>query len=389
MKKKLLFAVSAFVSIVVLLNSCKKESLAEKSESSSFGDVTSSLNSTKSVTGTVALGRLLFFDTNLSDPKGQACASCHATTTSFSDPFHDAVSPGAVNGRFGNRNAPTAMYTMFNPPFHYSVEDTTYEGGLFVDGRANSLEDQARAPFLNPLEMNNSSAANVIKKVKAAAYYNIYKSIYGDITDVNVAYSNVVSAIAAFERSPELNPFTSKFDYVMKGQASFTEQERLGFTVFNDPAKGKCGNCHLTTPDAASGKILFTDFTYNSDGVPRNPKNPYYNISKTFNPLGNKFVDLGLGTIIKDPSLTGNFRVTTLRNVANTAPYFHNGVFNTLEQVVHFYNTRDVPGSGFAPPEVPDNVDTDETGNQHLTSKEEAAIVAFLKTLSDGYMPKK
>jgi len=386
MKKQLLFAVTAIITATLFLNSCKKENLAEKSNSS-FGDLSASLNSATPGT-TVALGRLLFFDTNMSDPKGQACASCHATTTSFSDPFHNAVSPGAFSGRFGNRNAPTASYTMFNPPFHYSVADTAYEGGLFVDGRVNSLEEQAMKPFLNPLEMNNSSVANVIKRLKAASYYNIYKGIYGDVTDVNVAFSNIASAIAAFERSPELNPFTSKFDYVMKGQATFTAQEQLGLTLFNDPAKGKCGNCHLTTPDDASGKILFTDFTYNSDGVPRNPTNPFYTQSKTYNVYGSKFMDLGLGALIKDPSLTGNFRVTTLRNIAVTAPYFHNGVFNTLEQVVHFYNTRDVPGSGFAPPEVPDNVDTEETGNQHLTANEEAAIVAFLKTLTDGYVPR-
>ncbi|HEY4324427.1 MAG TPA: cytochrome c peroxidase [Mucilaginibacter sp.] len=388
MNRKLLFVIVAFISISLLLNACKKDALNETGSPALPGNLTNSLN--PEVQGTpTTLGRLLFFDTNLSDPTGQACASCHAITTSFSDPFHNMISPGAAAGRAGNRNAPTASYTMFNPPFHYSVEDTTYEGGLFVDGRVNTLEEQAMKPFVNPLEMNNSSITGVIKRVKAAAYYPIYKKIYGDITDVNIAFNNIVSAMAAFERSPELSPFTSKFDYYLKGQAIFTEQERQGLALFNDPSRAKCGNCHLTTPDETSGKILFTDFTYNSDGVPKNPLNPFYKIPKAFNPLGTNYVDLGLGAILNDHTLDGNFRVTTLRNVAVTEPYFHNGVFNTLEQVVHFYNTRDVPGSGFAPPEVADNVDTDETGNQHLTAKEEAAIVAFLKTLTDGYIPSK
>ena len=119
--------------------------------------------------------------------------------------------------------------------------------------------------------------------------------------------------------------------------------------------------------------------------MPKNPNNPYYSIPTAFNPLGANYIDNGLGSIVNDPTLNGNFRVSSLRNVAVSAPYFHNGVFNTLEEVVHFYNVRDVPGSGIAPAEVPATVDTAETGNQHLSPQEEANIVSFLKTLTDGY----
>ncbi len=221
--------------------------------------------------------------------------------------------------------------------------------------------------------MANTDANSVVAKDRAAGYYPLYKKFYGEIHDVNTAFNNIAAAIADFERSPELNPFTSKFEYYMKGEARFTEQERLGLVLFTDPLRAKCANCHLTTPDERSGKILFTDFTYNSDGVPRNPLNPFYSIPSTYNPLGRGYRDLGLGGILNDPTLNGNFRVSSLRNIAVTSPYFHNGVFTTLKEVVHFYNTRDVPHSGFGRPEVAENIDTEETGNQHLTAREEAS----------------
>ena len=274
---------------------------------------------------------------------------------------------------------------MFNPPFGYDSSAGSFLGGLFVDGRVNTLEDQAKKPFLNPLEMNNADTGSVVAKVKNASYYNLYKNVYGDISDVAVAYDNIADAIAAFERSPELNPFTSKYDYYLKGQAFLTAQEINGLTLFNDTVRAQCANCHLTTPDAASGKILFTDFTYNNDGVPRNLYNPFYTIPPAFNASGANFIDYGLGALLNNHDHDGEFRVPSLRNIAISAPYFHNGAFGTLEEVVHFYNTRDVPGSGFAPPEVPRNVDSLETGNLHLTAQEEADIVAFLKTLTDGY----
>jgi cytochrome c peroxidase len=374
-----------FFSGLLLLNACKKESSVPEPEGSGATVAFGNIDNLAETAGTkVTLGKAIFFDTNLSSPTGQSCGSCHAASTSFTDPFHNAVSPGAVRGLAGNRNAPTASYTMFNPPFHYNSIDSTYEGGLFLDGRVNTLEEQAMKPFVNPLEMANPNISTVVSKVRAASYYPLFKKLYGEIHNVDAAFNNIVAAIAAFERSPELNPFTSKFDYYLKGQAILTELERKGMILFNDTLRAKCGNCHLTTPDERSGKILFTDFTYNSDGVPKNPLNPFYKIPRVFNPLGRDYRDLGLGAILNDHTLDGNFRVSSLRNVAITAPYFHNGVFNTLEEVVHFYNTRDVPGSGFKP-EVADNIDTEETGNQHLTAKEEAAIVAFLKTLTDGY----
>ncbi len=334
-----------------------------------------------------SLGKRLFLDATLSNPSGQSCASCHAAQTGFTDPLHNIVSPGITSGLFGNRNAPTIAYTIYVPKLQYSTSDSSYIGGLFLDGRVNSLEDQAQKPFLNPLEMGNVDAAMVISKLRQSPNYDYYKSIYGEVTDVNTAFSNIAAAIAAFERTDEVNPCTSKFDYYLNGKAPLTASELNGMRLFSDTTRAMCANCHLLTPDAKSGKILFTDFSYANDGVPKNEYNPFYHIPTSFNPLGGNYIDPGLGAIINDSDFYGTFRTPTLRNVALTAPYFHNGVFGTLEQVVHFYNTRDVPGSGFATAEYTPTIDHLETGNQHLTEQEEADIVAFMKTLTDGYQP--
>ena len=333
----------------------------------------------------IKLGKLIFLDKNLSNPIGQSCSSCHSSSSGFSDLEHNIVSPGIVSGLFGNRNAPMAMYTKYNPVFYYDNEDSSYVGGLFLDGRVNTLEEQAQKPFMNPLEMNNSSVGMLMQKIRSANYYGLFTKVYGNTSDDNIAFNNLVDAIANYERSPELNPFTSKFDYYLKGLASLTAQEKRGLILFNDTTRAKCGNCHLTTPEDNSGMVLFTDFTYNNDGVPKNTYNPFYNIPSSFNPMGSNYIDYGLGAIIKDHSHDGEFRVPSLRNVAITAPYFHNGAFGTLEEVVHFYNTRDVAGSGFGKPEVASTVNTTETGNLKLTAQEEADIVAFLKTLTDGF----
>jgi cytochrome c peroxidase len=369
MTKQLLSATIIATTLLLLLSSCKKEAAIP-------GSITDQR---------IQLGRELFFDKNLSNPTGQSCASCHAPNASFSDLEHNIVSPGAVSDLFGNRNAPMASYSMYIPAFHFDTIDFTYIGGLFWDGRVNTLEEQAQKPFMNPLEMNITSISMLLNKVKNADYYALYRSVNGAITnDTATAFSNIAKAIAAYERSSELNPFTSKYDYYLKGQSSLSAQELRGLKLFNDTARAKCGNCHVSTADDVSGKVLFTDFTYDNIGVPRNSYNPFYTMSSTYNSLGSNYIDYGLGSILKDPAEYGKFRVPSLRNIALTAPYFHNGAFGTLEEVVHFYNTRDVAGSGFGKPEVASTVNTTETGNLKLTAQEEADIVAFLKTLTDG-----
>lgn len=330
-----------------------------------------------------ALGKMIFFDKGLSNPVGQSCASCHSPETGFSDPLHRVVSEGAMKGLFTGRNAPSIGYSMFSFPLEMDPSDSSYSGGFFLDGRVNSLQEQAKLPFLNPLEMNNADAASLVEKARKAAWFPLLQKAYGDQQEGDKIFNNIADAIAVFEQSGELNAFSSKFDYYLKGQASFTAEEKLGMQLFMDTAKGNCASCHIAEPDAAIGKVLFTDFTYDNIGVPRNPVNPFYTIPTLLNPDGPAFTDLGLGKTTGQAMYNGQFKVPSLRNAEISAPYFHNGFFKTLEEVVHFYNKRDV--ENFPQPEIAATVNHREMGNLKLTAQEERAIVAFMKTLTDGY----
>ena len=332
-----------------------------------------------------SVGQMIFNDTTLSTPPGQSCASCHSQANHFTDARKTVTSEGAVKGRFGSRQAPSAAYMAFSPKFHFDATEQDYLGGQFWDGRAGTLEDQAKAPFLNPSEMNNANAVTVVAKVKAGPAAAGLKALYGaNIFDnSDAAYSAIVNAIAEFERTSTFAPFSSKYDAYLKGQATLSPAEARGLQVFNDPKKGNCAACHPSAVGPHGEPPLFTDFSYDNLGLPKNPKNPFYTQSPTFNPAGAAFVDEGLYNNTKREIDRGRFKVPTLRNLAQTGPYFHNGVFSTLEQVVLFYNTRDL--GGFAPPEEPRNENHEELGNLGLTSAESSDLVEFLKTLTDGY----
>jgi cytochrome c peroxidase len=338
-----------------------------------------------------SLGSRLFFDTNLSTPPGQACASCHDPAAGFADPDSNVpVSQGVHIDRFGNRNTPTIAYAGFSPEFQ-GDQDQGFVGGQFLDGRSANLVEQAKQPFLNPVEMANPDKLTVIQAVRNSDYANLFEQVYGagSLDNTEAAFDQIADAIAAFENSDEVSPFTSKFDAFLAGQVALTAQETRGLNVFQ--GIGQCADCHLLP--------LFTDHTYSNLGVPRNPDNPFYDQPPEFNPDGAAFVDLGLAANprVLLPSENGKFKVPTLRNVAITPPYMHNGVFQTLEEVVNFYNTRDVlpqcdpagiPGMNCWPaPEVADNVDTLRMGNLGLSSQEVADVVAFLQTLTDGFVP--
>lgn len=328
----------------------------------------------------IFLGKQIFFDEGLSNPVGQSCASCHRPDAGFSDPSHLATSAGVVSNRFGSRNSPTITYSSYTPVFHYNTNDSVFAGGLFLDGRANSLADQARQPFLNNIEMNNTNEAQVVQKLQQAKYYRLFKKVYGEVVNPEKAFANVTDAIARFEQSSLVNPFSSKFDFYLKGMEALNEQEMRGLKLFNDPKKGNCASCHSSTPDPVSGKVLFTDFTYDNIGVPSYTSKP----TAAAGIAGkSKLKDYGLGARLNKASLYGSFKVPGLRNVALSYPYFHNGSFGTLEDVVHFYNKRDV--EPYTATDFPATVNHDELGNLHLNKQEEKEIVAFLKTLTDGY----
>jgi len=332
------------------------------------------------------LGKMLFFETSLSTPVGQACSQCHDPATAFADPdFELPVSRGAVNGLYGNRNDMPVSYSAFIPPLHKDEEEDIWVGGLFWDGRANSLEEQAQGPPLNPIEMANPDTLSIAEKLRALPYAGLFNEIYGEeaLSTPESAFDIMADAMAAYERSSEVNPFSSKYDHWLRGEAEFTEQEQRGFALFVAENKGNCAACHPNIPPDENTPPLFTDFTYDNLGTPPNPENPFYSLPPEINPDGFAFIDLGLGKIVNDPAENGKFRVPTLRNVALTPPYMHNGVFKTLFSVMAFYNTRDV--ANWPDPEVAENVNMDELGDLGLSNQELEDLVAFLNTLTDGW----
>jgi cytochrome c peroxidase len=378
------------------------------------------------------LGKSIFFDQNLSQNANQACAACHGPDVGFTGPIesfneHGAVYEGSVAGLFGNRKPPSAAYATVSPIFHYVIEkkEALFIGGNFWDGRAtgeklgNPAADQSQFPFLNPVEQALGEPKDVVTRVCDADYGNLFRQVWGeeacDPANVDMAYDDIGLSIAAYEASSEVNAFSSKFDLTYTGKVKLNKQEQRGFALFQ--GKGKCKLCHISNGQEA----LFTDFTYDNLGVPRNPENPFYN-EPDFNPLGYAWIDKGLGGFLETRMDYADFaeenlgkqKVPTLRNVGKGSceaepdnpdcifkAYTHNGYFKSLAGIVHFYNTRDVlpacPGdyteaealaAGCWPePEVAENVNRDELGDLGLTPDEEAAIVAFLEALSDGYIP--
>jgi cytochrome c peroxidase len=362
------------------------------------------------------LGKQIFFDQNLSINANQSCASCHAPeagwTGSLSDVnAHGVVYEGSVPNAYGDRKPPSSAYATQSPIFHMDRKEL-FVGGNFWDGRAtgevlgNPAAEQAKGPFLNPVEQALPDAAALVSEVCAASYGDLFRSLWGaeicDPANVGMAYDAIGLSIAAYEGSPEVNTFSSKFDLAGRGQARLTREEQKGFALFQ--GKGKCKLCHTSN----GRDPLFTDYTFDNLGLPKNPENPVY----VNNPA---FIDPGLGGFLAtradyadfaDDNM-GKHKVPTLRNVdlrpypEFVKAYGHNGYFKSLYGIVHFYNTRDVlpvcPGDYmeaqalaadcWPAPEVAENVNNAELGDLGLTEAEEWAIVAFLKTLSDGYVP--
>ncbi|WP_190277875.1 cytochrome c peroxidase [Colwellia psychrerythraea] len=330
----------------------------------------------------VSLGNQLYHDTNLSTPIGQSCANCHDLNSGFDDPnTANPTSVGADGRSFGTRNYPTASYSAHIPEPQNRIAGGPQGliGGLFLDGRAASLEEQAKGPFLNPIEMGNASVNEVISKIAQSSYATEFELLFGEgiFLDTERAYNYVADAIAAFERSPVFSPFTSKFDRVQAGIATFTSAERQGQDIFNN--KGDCRRCHSTNAATAIAETntpeIFSDFSYKNIGVPSNPLLPAF----IEDPL---FIDLGLGAQSGNDRNNGQFRVSTLRNIANRAPYMHNGVFSSLSEVINFYNTRDTSFTDV--PEVNQNIDQGgRIGELNLTDNEIENLIAFLETLTD------
>jgi len=429
------------------------------------------------------LGKLLLFDKNLSVNRNEACSFCHMPETDFTGPIPllnaTTVSyPGSVHSRFGHRKPQTYTYAPFYPVLQYNQTQQDFYGGNFWDLRAtgyklqNPAAEQAQDPPVDPNEMGMPDTACVVHRVSESQYRSLFETVWGVQAFVikwpsNVAevcsrpgppsavdpfpvhlsredrgradstYDQFGLSIALYEVSPEVSPFTSKFDYALAhpDQQVLSPDELVGWNLF--PGKAICNTCHLdgtastakqTHPspirlaEAASVAPLFTDFTSANLGLPKNPAVPYYDENKPDkygyapNPMGLSFIDKGVGDFLRSPgnpdsdwkqyadSFDGKFQTSTLRNVDKrprpdfVKAYMHNGYLKSLKEVVHFYNTRDIlprckgaddPGqkiSCWPAPEVAANVDQ-TVGRLGLTDKEEDQIVAFLTTLTDGYVP--
>ena len=382
----------------------------------------------RALTDLERLGKSLYFDTSLSEPAGQSCATCHDPAVGWTGPKADinrggAVYPGAVHDRFGNRKPPSAAYATPSPVLHFDAEEKLFIGGNFWDGRATGwllgepAAEQAQGPFLNPAEQNLPDAATLVSKVCNSGYDDQFRHIYGSAICSNVidAYNAIGQAIFAYENSAEVNAFSSKYDHYLRdpGKYPLTEQEQLGLKLFEDDDKGKCAECHLSAPGKDGSPPLFTDFSYDNLGLPKNPANPTYQMPKELNPDGAAWVDPGLGGFLAGvprfahlaESNRGLHKVPTLRNVDKrpeqdfVKAFGHNGVFKSLKELVHFYNTRDtlpactaISDAKFGvncwdSPEVAVNVNTEELGKLGLSEAEEWAIVAFMQTLDDGWVP--
>lgn len=388
-------------------------------------------DSIKELTSLEELGKRLFFDVSLSDPAGQACSACHGPGAGWTGPdsslnLEGSVYEGAVKGRFGNRKPPSSGYAGDSPVLHID-EEGTFVGGMFWDGRASGeilgdpLAEQAMGPFLNPLEQNIADEKSAVTTVKESDYADLFEKVWGSGSlntgrNVHDSYVKIARSVAAFERSVEVNPFNSRFDdfwYNARAEGlavaeiddsnwkkyrklGLEDDEVKGLMLFN--TKGLCAECHVLT--STDGKPpVFTDFTYDNLGIPKNPANPFYNMGNRWNADGKEWVDKGLGGFLEGTEKYkqyaadnhGKHKVPTLRNVdlrpseGFVKAYMHNGALKTLKEVVSFYNTRDVEGAGWAPPEYPENVNTDELGDLGLTPEEEEAIVLFMKTLSDRH----
>ncbi|WP_417260007.1 cytochrome-c peroxidase [Celeribacter sp.] len=338
------------------------------------------------------LGEALFFDVNLSQNRTQSCASCHDPDHGFADP-RGAASIGDDGESLGDRNAPTVTYAALTPVFHHN-EDGNWVGGQFLDGRASTLEEQAGGPPLNPIEMGIPDEASVVARLRENAdYVEAFESQFGAgvLDDVDMGFDAMTNAIAAFERRDSFFPFDSKYDRYLRGEVDLTREELLGETLFFSQQFTNCNLCHQLQPRPGMERETFTNYEYFNIGVPNNIE------LREMNGLELDKTDNGLADTpeAKAPENYGKFKVPTLRNVAVTGPYMHNGVFEDLRTVVLFYNRYNSKaaerqinpetGKVFGPAPVMQTLAVQElTEGDALKDAEIDALVAFMKTLTDA-----
>ncbi|MDC8758616.1 cytochrome-c peroxidase [Janthinobacterium fluminis] len=352
------------------------------------------------------LGEKIFSDASLSASGKQSCASCHNPANAHAQSDSLAVQLGGPNGDVqGFRASPSLRYLDLNPAFFFA-KDGTPTGGINRDGRAASLAEQAARPFLAPHEMANASKADVVARVKSTAYAGQFRAVFGAAIFDNPeqAFGRITFALQQYQKEdPAFHPYDSKYDLFLAGKAKLDEAELRGLALFNNPTKGNCAACHTSTRGADGAPPLFTDFSFDNLGVPRNPR-----IAATLDPA---YFDLGLcgpdRTDLADRAdLCGAFKVPTLRNVATRKVFFHNGAFTDLTEVTRFYVRRDthpeewyplgadgqVDKFNDLPPQYRRYVNVAEVPYNRqpgmapaMSESEIGDVVKFLGTLTDGY----
>lgn len=343
------------------------------------------------------LGRALFFDVNLSLSRTQACGTCHDPARGFIDWRDNGVAGAASLGgdglSLGDRNAPSAGYAALIPPFGRDA-DGEWTGGQFWDGRAADLEEQAGGPPFNPVEMGMPDEhAVALRLLESPIYEQAFAGLFGAqvLDDAQNAYAAMTKAIAAFERSAFFSPFDSKYDRYLRGEYQPTQEEELGMTLFFSEQFTNCRQCHQLNARALTEGETFSNYRFHNLGVPVNQA------LRAANGLGPEHIDHGLlenPAVRGDAAQDGKFKVPSLRNVAITGPYMHNGVFQDLRTVIAFYNKYNSraakaqinpeTGEPWGEPEVPGTVDLEllELGPA-LDERRIDALVAFLKMLTD------
>lgn len=362
------------------------------------------------------LGRVLFADRTLSASGLLACATCHDPRHAYGPPGGGPVMMGGPNMTLpGVRAVPSLTYRAGTPPFNEHFAETEGDdsidqgpaGGRGWDGRASSAHDQAEIPLLSPFEMANIDSAAVVERLRRSPSAGLFRKTLGDdvLSDASLSWKGLLLALEVFQQNPaDFYPYTSKYDAWLRRQAELSESEQRGLELFNDPNKGNCAECH---PSAIKRGAFpdFSDHGFLALGVPRNAKIPA-NADPTY-------FDLGLcgpqrTDLAAHSEYCGLFKTPSLRNVALRKAFFHNGVFNNLQDAVRFYVERDVnPGEFYPrgrdgavdvfddlPPQYRNNINIEmpfrtATGEAALNDDEIADIISFLKTLTDGYLPLK
>lgn len=365
------------------------------------------------------LGRRMFNDVGYSVSGRESCASCHDPAHAFGPPNALPVQPGgpAMN-RFGFRNTPSLRYVHAPIAFtqHFMESQVTLgqddqgpTGGRTWDGRVDTAHDQALMPLMDANEMANPNADSVFAHLRAAPYAQAFEAAVSapgeDIfADPASAMIWLTVALETYERSSaDFHPFDSKFDAYLRDEATLTRSEQRGLTLFNDMKKGNCASCHPSTRKTSTDRPpIFTDFGFVAIAAPRNRALP-----ANQDPA---FFDLGLcGPLRTDladhPGYCGLFRAPSLRNVALRKSFFHNGSVHSLHDAVSFYVTRDIHPEKWYPRDAKGQASYDDLppkywknvshevpfaplpGNRpRLNEREIDDIVAFLQTLSDGYV---